>query len=502
MENAPPEKNATTAKRNVDFRALRLSRHWTQAEFAAEFETVSRSLGRVLSLSVRQVRRWESQDPPCPLPAYQRVLEEVFGVSVAQMGFEVGWAAPWVPRPSAERPLPGAGGSQSEAWDGVGRGAGGAGHGRMAGLCRVAQSDDRSGGHDPVRRRDFVTSAMALAVVGTAENNAYGAGEPGNRVPEASDPAGRAVPFDRGMVDGYEFITSQQRRLYWMVPPARMYQPAVAHAQLGASLLSGSGPEPQRNRLAASLAQASLLAARLAFFDLKRPDQARLHYRNALIAAREADDHQLGSAILAHLAFIPAFDCQAGEARDLMRAAYAHAARGVSVAQRSWLHAVNAEVEARLGDGKRAIDLISRAEDAFANAPEIEDNPDWLDYYDRTRLNGFKGYCHLKGGSPEAARDALECSLMALKPNEAKQRTIVLADMADIHVRTKDIDEACTTLGRALENLDDHWYATGWDRIRQVRTNMDSHRDVRMVRDLDVRLHSSWPGTMRVAAAG
>ncbi|MFD0636954.1 hypothetical protein ACFQ9X_40685 [Catenulispora yoronensis] len=58
----------------------------------------------MLSLSVRQVRRWESEDPPCPLPAYQRVLEEVFGVSVAQMGFQVGWTVPWAPRPESSQP--------------------------------------------------------------------------------------------------------------------------------------------------------------------------------------------------------------------------------------------------------------------------------------------------------------------------------------------------------------------------------------------------------------
>ncbi|NUR25218.1 MAG: helix-turn-helix transcriptional regulator, partial [Catenulispora sp.] len=221
---------------NTALKALRLSRHWTQAEFAAEFEKASRALGKVLSLSVRQVRRWESEDPPCPLPAYQRVLEEVFGVSVAQMGFQVGWSVPWAPRPEPSQP-PHATGRAPEPGPEDGGGAGGAApHGRMAGLCRTRPAD-RSGGHDPVKRREFVTSAAAaLTVAGAGETTAYGA-EAAERLPAASDPAGRAVPFDRQMVDGYEFITSQQRSLYYTVPPARMYSPAVAHAQLGAALL-------------------------------------------------------------------------------------------------------------------------------------------------------------------------------------------------------------------------------------------------------------------------
>lgn len=484
---------------NTALKALRLSRHWTQAEFAAEFEKASRALGKVLSLSVRQVRRWESEDPPCPLPAYQRVLEEVFGVSVAQMGFQVGWSVPWAPRPESSQPPTAATGRAPEVGPEDDGAAGGVTqHGRMAGLCRTRPAD-RSGGHDPVKRREFVTSAAAALTVAGAGETAYGAEAP-DRLPAAADPAGRAVPFDRQMVDGYEFITSQQRSLYYTVPPARMYSPAVAHAQLGAALLSGTGPQTQRSRLAGSLAEASLLAARLAFFDLKKTEPARMHYRNALVAAREADDHQLGSAILAHLAFVPAWDGKAGESRDLMRAAYAHAARGVSAVQRSWLHAVDAEIEARLGDHKRAVDLIGRAEEALSDADRSSvPDPEWLDYFDATRLNGFKGFCHINGGSPELAQEALLCSLMALKPNEAKQRTIVLADMADIHVRTKEIEQACVTLERALVNLDKHWYGIGWDRIYNVRRKMDNFEDTRSVRELDMRMNSSWGATMRLA---
>lgn len=501
----PPEESGAGRRRgNTALKALRLSRHWTQAEFAEEFETVSRALGKVLSLSVRQVRRWESEDPPCPLPAYQRVLEEIFGVSVAQMGFQVGWSVPWAPRPEPSQqqpsqPAPAPRAPQETAVPAHHGEAGGAEHGRMAGLLRT-RTADRSGGHDPVKRREFVASAaVALSIAGAGEAPQAAAAEP-NRFADGVDPAGKAVPFDRQMVDGYEFITNQQRTLYWTVPPARMYQPAVAHAQLGAALLSGTGPQAQRERLAGSLAEASLLAVRLAYFDLKRADQAKLHGRNALIAAREADDHQLASAILAHLAFIPAYENKPGEARDLMRAAYAHAARGVTPAQRSWLHAVDAEVEAKIGDAKRSVDLIGRAEDAIAERGGGDQVPEWLDFYDPTRLNGFKGFCHANGGNPDLAREALLASLMALKPSEAKQRTIVLADMADIAVQTKEIEEACKTLVRALDNLDAHWYGMGWDRIRNVRTKMETYADSRVVRELDIRMHSSWPGTMRLTA--
>src|SRR5436305_7625818 len=77
---------------NSALRQLRLRRFWTQADFAAAFEARSRQIGRPLSLSVRQVRRWESDNPPLPLPAYQAVLEALFGVPIERMGFQPQWA--------------------------------------------------------------------------------------------------------------------------------------------------------------------------------------------------------------------------------------------------------------------------------------------------------------------------------------------------------------------------------------------------------------------------
>jgi hypothetical protein len=48
-------------------------------------------------------------------------------------------------------------------------------------------------------------------------------------------------------------------------------------------------------------------------------------------------------------------------------------------------------------------------------------------------------------------------------------------------------------------NLDKHWYGIGWDRIYNVRRKMDNYDDTRSVRELDMRMNSSWGATMRLA---
>ncbi|MGC0419728.1 DUF5753 domain-containing protein [Embleya sp. AB8] len=59
----------------------------SQAGFADAFEEHARAMGMRLAVSVRQVRRWESTDPPYPTPDYRRVLEDFFGKPLSALGF-------------------------------------------------------------------------------------------------------------------------------------------------------------------------------------------------------------------------------------------------------------------------------------------------------------------------------------------------------------------------------------------------------------------------------
>src|SRR6266446_9614246 len=75
-------------------------------------------------------------------------------------------------------------------------------------------------------------------------------------------------------------------------------------------------------------------------------------------------------AVLAHMAFIPAFSGdrkRAEEARDKIRATRTFARRGpASPEMLAWLDAVQAEVETRFGNTRKALQLIHHGEDIFA----------------------------------------------------------------------------------------------------------------------------------------
>jgi hypothetical protein len=300
------------------------------------------------------------------------------------------------------------------------------------------------------------------------------------------------------VVTEYIAITSAHRRMYYSVPAARLHGSVTAHANLGSAMLPAI-PEAARPSLAAAVAESSLLAGRLDFFDLRQPEAAQASFVVALQAAYDARDPLLGAAILAHMAFIPAFsgaDDKAEDARDKIRAARAFAGRRPAPPEMlAWLDAVEAEVETRFGDTRRALRLISHAEEVLATA-EKRPVPPWLDWFSADRLAGFKGNTLLMDGQFGLARATLQQVLDRSGDTEAKQKSVTLADLAAVAVAERDPELACSHAEAALDSLARFWYATGMDRVRAVRQALTQWESLPCVRRLDERLYD-WNSTVR-----
>jgi tetratricopeptide (TPR) repeat protein len=299
--------------------------------------------------------------------------------------------------------------------------------------------------------------------------------EAAERLAEHADGVPGAAHVDPALVAGYAVITAQHRALYWSVAASAMFTPVAAHSELGLGLLRAAGSPALRARLARPVAETALLAARLAFFDLQQPRLADGYFTVALDAVRESADRALAGAVMAHLAFAPAFAGHARRARDLIAEAHRQSQGAVGALQRSWMYAVESEVEARVGGGLTANDLIARSEGELAGiggAGLAGDEPEWLDYYDASRLSGFKGYCQLTTGRNGEAAASLERTLRLLPSSGSKQRSIVLADLARVRAQQGELEESARLLGGAIAQLRHSWYATGLDRVDTVRRKL------------------------------
>jgi hypothetical protein len=404
----------------------------SQQQLADAVTRAGASIGLRINITARTVRRWESDAPPWPHPDHQAALEALFQRPVADLGFTPPWAS---------------------------------------------GQPDTSPGSGPAS--PAITASSAAGPVTMFPQ----------RLPAAILPA--------SIASDYISITSAHRHMYWSVPPVHLHDAVAAHVQLGVRLVT-SVPEAARRALAAAVSESSLLAGRIEFFDLQHPIPAQASLVTALQAAQDAQDILLGSAVLAHMAFIPAFSGdpkRAEEARDKIRAARAFARRGpASPEMLAWLDAVEAEVETRFGDTRKALQLIHHAEEIFATE-EPRPSPPWLDWFSPVRLAGFKGNTLLTARQPASARDTLQTVLDQLPEESAKQRSVFLGDLAAAAIAENDPEQACALAEEALDHLAGHWYATGMDRIRTVRESLTKWESQPCVRGLDERLYD-WNTTV------
>jgi len=320
--------------------------------------------------------------------------------------------------------------------------------------------------------------------------------------PVPGQSAGAALPLPKAgnavqpPTVGADFaaINAALRRLYFSVQPAQLHPAVVEHSKLGTQLLAETTGAP-RTILATALAESLLLVGRIEFFDLRQPADADASYVRALQAAREADDPLLGAAILAHAAFIPGWDGRRDEAAERMRAARTYARRGSAPAEfLAWLDAVEAECETRCGHPREALRLISNAESVLAEGSE-HPAPAWFNWFSPISLASFKGDTQPKANQPAQAKVTLTGVLEEIGDTNGKQRSVILGDLAAVEVALKNPEGACDYAEQALDQLAVTWYATGMDRVNDVRRALQPWADTEAVRRLDDRLYG-WQTTL------
>ncbi|MEV8536606.1 transcriptional regulator [Streptomyces sp. NPDC051211] len=392
---------------NTRLKAARLA-----AGYRSQQDLVDALASRGVTVGIRQVRRWESDNPPLPYPDVRQALTEILGQDIEQLGFT---------------PTAGTG-------------------------------------------SDLPAAASALPPLNRGPV----------RTPNAIQPSSAGTD--------YLSVTRAHRRLYWTVAPATLHPAVSAHAALGEALLPSTAGLTRR-AVAAALAESWLLAGRIEFFDLREPARAQETWVRALQAAGGADDALLGSAVLAHMAFVPGWAGDRPAAAERMIAARTYARRSSASAEfLAWLDAVEAECETRCGDTRTALNLIAHGEDVLAAGGE-HSSPEWMDWFSPVRLAAFKGNTQLTAGHLPQARETLLRVLDELPADADKQRTVVLGDLAAVEAADGHPATAAEYAVRALELLETHWYATGLERVRGVRRALAQWQHEQCVRDLDDRLY-------------
>jgi transcriptional regulator with XRE-family HTH domain len=402
----------------------RLQRGWSYEELCERIRKEMSSCEETdTGLTANTVRRWETGER-WPDPRYRKHLVTIFDKNASELGL-------LTPDELAMRPA-------AEVVEEIRR--------LLSMIAAHMEGIDRS---------TFLRQLFGVGVLAPL------LGDAGDRITSAAEDH-RAIDVESA--EAFARVVDQQTALYWTSPAGEIYEASLAHTKLGMSLLRTAPAGAARHTLAEASARSALLSGRVAFFDLDDSANAARLFQMALAATRECGDHPLAATVLAHAAFVPGFEGDKSAALGLLDAAFAHAWHGIGPLTRAWLHCVSSEIAARCGEPKECMRHIDRADRAVDGGG---DDPHWLDFFERARLDGFAGYSALTAGHHEEAARRLSRALEHLGPNGGKQRSVLLADLAAAHAPTNR-DQAADHLRRAVDALETTWYGVGHERVRKV----------------------------------
>lgn len=375
---------------------LRRDAGYTQQTFVHEFVVEAAALRVSAALSVRQLRRYENENPP-PLPHtnQQAVLESILGIPLEEMGFDV---------PAHRRTMSG------------------------------PLGNDHDGAQ--VKRRRLVadlgglTSGMLTQPAGDLTGpGRIGAGE----VKAMRQKAAELFQLDHAL--GGAKARLQARRLI---------------RQIEYTLATGTYLERVGRQLQTVLGEVNSHLGWLAH-DAGRADEARAAVLEALAAARLVDDDGLAISALESMCLLAIDQDRPWEAAAAVESAQFLAENHAGPTVRMVLALREAGAAMSGGDLSRGRRALSRAMSLHGRAVEEDDAPRWARFAGPVEIDYATGSYYLKAGHPAAAVPFVRAAVDGLAAGYARNSALYRARLAGVLLRAGDVEAACDEAAKVLD---------------------------------------------------
>ncbi|MFJ7274649.1 hypothetical protein [Kitasatospora sp. NPDC098663] len=356
---------------------------YTQETFLAAFADWASRIRADAAVGVRQLRRWESEDPPpLPHPGQQAVLEAMFGIPLTEMGFTVPEYRTSTPAPARD--------------------------------------------HGSVHRRQFIADLGGVGV-------AVALPVPGSRVGMAD------VRELRGKIDGlYRLDHGNGGR-------AAHQQAHALLERIGFQLSGGVHLERVTVQLHAMLGEIHCHLGWIAH-DAGQDAEARSSVLEAMAAARMTGDAQLEMRALSTMSLLAVDQHRPWEAASAVSAAQSltarHAGDGVKLVL-ALREARAALAGADLAASRRALSTAVALHD---RAAEESDAPRWVRFAGPVEIDYATGTHYLQAGQPQAAIPFLRAAVNGLAAGYARNTALYQARLATVMLQAGEIEEACAQM--------------------------------------------------------
>ncbi|MEU3608362.1 helix-turn-helix transcriptional regulator [Streptomyces sp. NPDC035033] len=336
----------------------------------------------------------------------------------------------------------------------------------LVGLADSRPSGPQNDGDD-VNRRRFIGGAVAAAAAPALA-----------ALPDPADTHG-------GQAAALRLSTSAYRRLDASTPSRDLSEAVHTHMRL-IRTITHQATDAHRLRLAAVASEAASLAGWLAW-DMGDNGSARTWYGSAIKAARAAGDPLLTAYQAGSLAQFEAHAGNGAQALNLTgRARRALADRCPAVAG-AWLSSVEALAHAAAGDRRRADHALTASRAAVATLDDQDPPPwPWVFSFTETKVSAARVAC---GAHLGIASWVLSEDTEALATGHAKQRALLMLDIAAGHLAGGRLEAGFALAGRALDSGLTYRSGRIVERARAVRRTLTTTTPPKVVRDFDERLH-------------
>lgn len=382
-----------TNRGNHAFRAARESRGWTQEDFVEAFAATARTIGLNLDLSVRQVRRWESENPPWPQRPYRKTLEQLLGLPPEALGFA--------------RTVRGQG-TASEA---------------------------------SMNATPETILVPMLAPQITPETAVFLSDL---HRPDVDD----VVWAADGALTGPSTIAALWASIqnYWSLDDrfgGRTLRSAVLGQLRYVEVLQSAAPDDRTERELHIIAQEFYRLAGWTHFDSSKFDAARRYFTKAAKMAGSIEDWPFLANVLACMSLQATYENQAndavalvGEAKDLSRTTATPRVRAMLAMRESFGHAV-------LGDRSATHRALAEAHSSFEAATDDDHDPAWARYFDETKLLVDTGIARSQLGEHRPAAALIETALDREDRQRARVRAFHELWLANTRLQAGELAEAC-----------------------------------------------------------
>jgi tetratricopeptide (TPR) repeat protein len=214
-------------------------------------------------------------------------------------------------------------------------------------------------------------------------------------------------------------------------------------------LLRGRYTEAVGRALFSATAEATLLAAWMSYDSMPGSSLAQRYFIQALALAEAGNDRLLGASVLDAMSHQATYTGRFGEAANLARAAVT-GTRGLATATlTAHFHTMEARALARLGDAKGCDHALADAVREFERR-NPGDDPAWIRYFNDSELSAEFGHCLRDLGRAADAEQYASRSLIAVDGAFARSDFFVTMVLADAHLASGELEQACAVALKAL----------------------------------------------------